>query len=333
MLRDFDEVAGKGEAANVVQELVQLIEELQQEPRDARHGAADIADRHDARAVELALLPLQLEQHAVIAVIAAHGAADVQLAPVLHLAPAGVKRHQPAADLLHDAAHLLAVAAVQIAEPGPPQPVFAKLLGSRRALQRKLLLDIVPHLLEQPGPAFLEGLSGAAAAALPAHCLDLRIHTLDAHLLEHALGIEAALGEEADVLDADLHCRLLHGERQRGAVAGFQHGQQVSAVRLPVLLRLLPVPAVVEAFEGEEFVEDAGEAGLFLGRLGQRHGEGVVQALPVRPAHQPRRLHCIQRLGNGNADIGPAQSGEEIGEGAFHQARAPSAFFAWRVNP
>ena len=244
-----------------------------------------------------------------------------------------MQRHQPAADLLDDAAHLLPVAAVQIAEPGTPQPVFPQLLRGRRALERKLLLDIVPHLLEQPGPAFLQGLPGAAAAALPAHRLDLRIHALDAHLLEHALGIEAALGEEADVLDADLHRRLLHGERKRGAVAGLQHGQQVSAVRLSALLGRFPVPVVVETLEGEEFVEDAGEPRLFLGRLGKRHGKGVMQALPVGPAHQPRRLHCVERLGDRNPDLRPAQRGKEIREGALHQARAPSAFFAWRVNP
>src|SRR3546814_4886875 len=81
-----DLVAGEGERPHVVQQFVQRIDELEQEARDSGHRAADVADGDHARPVELALLPFDVEQHAVAAIVAAHGAADVELAAVLDLA-------------------------------------------------------------------------------------------------------------------------------------------------------------------------------------------------------------------------------------------------------
>src|SRR5947209_8137123 len=77
---DFDQVAGKGERTDVVDDFMQAVDQQQEEVRDFRHRARDVADRYDLRLVAMSALPGGEERYAAPGGVAADGAADVEMA-------------------------------------------------------------------------------------------------------------------------------------------------------------------------------------------------------------------------------------------------------------
>src|SRR5690606_40240423 len=185
----------------------------------------------DPRLVDLPLLPLQVEQDAAAAVVAAHGLADVDDTTVPQLLPPRVQRDEPSGDLLDDDLHLLLVAPIEIAETRAPETILPQLRRRASPLERKLLLDEVAHLFEQIAAGLPQLTSLPRTALARAHGSgDGGIDRFDAHGAEDPLGEQPALRKEADVLDVHFACGLLHRQCQRRLVTALHHVEQIAGL-------------------------------------------------------------------------------------------------------
>src|SRR4051794_30598921 len=128
---------------------MQAMDQEQEEIRDARDRARDIADRDDLRLVAMPALPGGEKRHAAPGGVAAKRAADVEMAATLSLARLGIALAQAARDLPDQRAHLFDLSRVDARQRRVAQHLVAQILRFLAAIKRERLRDRVAHGLAQ----------------------------------------------------------------------------------------------------------------------------------------------------------------------------------------
>ena len=264
---------------------MQAVEEQQEEAGDGGDGAADVADRDHARAVDPALLPDRLERHAVIGDVGAQHPANIELAAFGGTTAAAVLGGEPFGHAPDDPVHAGEVAGLEAAQARLRQHLVAQAVGCGHAVDLVLPFDESAGLAKQRRPRLFQGVGFGLRVrrALAAQRGDPPFQGAQAHFVEDTAGIDAALGEDLDVGGADLIGGAFHGGRDAGPVAAHHHADQVGAGvgGIGLLLIFGCLPSIRRQVAGEEQVEAVVEGAAMLDSLGEDGAERVLQDPPV----------------------------------------------------
>src|SRR3954452_20536110 len=140
---------GEGEGMDVVDNLVQRVDQEQEEIRDLRDRARNVAECHDLRSVAMLALPGREKGDAAPRGIAAQRAADVEMTAPLALAWFRIALAQAPCDLADESAHLRDMAPFDAGERGVAQNLVAQVFSLLPGIERKPLRDGVANGVAQ----------------------------------------------------------------------------------------------------------------------------------------------------------------------------------------
>ena len=313
---------------------------------DVRDRARDVAHHDELRLLLLALLEHQLERHAAVGHVLAHGGLEVELAAPLALAAHGDDALQLLSQPLDHLAQPPQVLLGQVVEALLEQALAPEALDVVVVLLVELALGVLPdraahRLLDrlQELAQLAEPLLVEALLAQPVHqTAQLPGRALHVHLLGHPAREEADLEHVPDVLDLGLVARLLdqllegvrvHREQRLGEIGQVDvHVLEQAAQLLHQLLEVEPLghaaerllhllPELVVEARPEQVEEPV--VGVDLVRpLHHGRAQHVLEELAVLERHLVERAERVERLGDRDAHPRLAQQIRELDQLLLH---------------
>jgi hypothetical protein len=205
-LRDLDQIGDEHERADLREQVLQLVDEVQPEPCDVPRGEAHVAQHDEARARLAAAAQHRLERDALVPEVAPEGVRQADAPDAIALQPPPPR-------------------AVDLASQAPHRRLELALLGggqveqrAKRAPGRRVVA--VGRLLLQPAPALEQRLEQLGHRAQDV--VGLRGHRLDELLVDaelaqvvHELGERRSGQVDRQLLGARVRCDAARGERPR----------------------------------------------------------------------------------------------------------------------
>src|SRR5665213_3715892 len=174
---------------------MQGVDQQQEEIGNFGYRARDVAKRYDLRPVAVLAFPGRQERNAAPGGVAAHGAANVEVAAALTLARLAVALPQAPRDLPDQAAHLLDLPRLDPRQRRVAQDFVAQVFGLLASVQQQRLRDRIANGLAQRIQHRRQPLRESGIRH--GQFVEIVAQALDAHGIEDAAGKDTALANAA----------------------------------------------------------------------------------------------------------------------------------------